>query len=77
MNMLLFHQRRGDWTIPAIDYPYFDPQTESYQVARTVPITINVLPNPNGVVGTTSSTHDTIRHTPSQAGHSIYQAGFA
>ncbi len=47
--------KEGDWTIPAIDYPYFDPQTESYQVARTVPITINVLPNPNEAVVTTLS----------------------
>ena len=45
--------KEGDWTIPAIDYPYFDPQTESYQGARTMPITINVLPNPDGAVETT------------------------
>lgn len=52
---VIIPSKEGDWTIPAIDYPYFDPQTESYQVARTVPITINVLPNPNGAVGTTPS----------------------
>ena len=51
---VIIPSKEGDWTIPAIDYPYFDPQTESYQVARTVPITIDVLPNPNGVVGTTT-----------------------
>ena len=45
---VIIPSKEGDWTIPAIDYPYFDPQTESYQVAHTVPITINVLPNPNG-----------------------------
>ena len=50
---VIIPSKEGDWTIPAIDYPYFDPQMESYQVARTVPITIDVLPNPNGVVGTT------------------------
>ena len=43
----------GNWTIPAIDYPYFDPESESYQIAQTVPITVNVLPSPNGTVGTT------------------------
>ena len=49
---IIIPSKEGDWTIPAIDYPYFDPQTESYQVARTVPITINVLPNPNRAAGT-------------------------
>lgn len=52
---VIIPSKEGDWTIPAIDYPYFDPQTESYQVARTVPITINVLPSPNGAAGTTPS----------------------
>ena len=51
---VIIPSKEGDWTIPAIDYPYFEPQTESYQVARTVPITIDVLPNPNGAVGTTT-----------------------
>ena len=52
---VIIPSKEGDWTIPAIDYPYFDPQTENYQVARTVPVTINVLPNPNGTVGITPS----------------------
>ena len=52
---VIIPSKAGDWTIPAIDYPYFDPQTESYQVARTASITINVLPNPNGAAGTTRS----------------------
>ena len=50
---VIIPSKEGDWTIPAIDYPYFDPQAENYQVARTVPITINVLPNPNGTAETT------------------------
>ncbi len=50
---VIIPSKEGRWTIPAIDYPYFDPQTESYQVARTVPITINVLSNPDGTAGTT------------------------
>ncbi|RKU07912.1 hypothetical protein C6502_16255 [Candidatus Poribacteria bacterium] len=52
---VIIPSKEGDWTIPAIDYPYFDPQTDSYQVARTMPITINVLPNSDGAVGTTPS----------------------
>ncbi len=50
---VIIPSKEGRWTIPAIDYPYFDPQTGSYQVARTTPITIDVLPNPNAVAGTT------------------------
>lgn len=51
---VIIPSKEGHWTIPAIDYPYFDPQTEQYQVAHTIPITINVLPNPNGITGITS-----------------------
>ena len=50
---VIIPSQEGNWTIPAIDYPYFDPQTENYQVSRTAPININVSPNPNGAVGTT------------------------
>jgi hypothetical protein len=52
---VIIPSKEGDWTIPAIDYPYFNPQTGSYQVARTVPITINVIPNPNGAIEATHS----------------------
>ena len=51
---VIISSKEGNWAIPAIDYPYFDPQAENYQVARTVPITINVLPSPNGAIETTS-----------------------
>ena len=50
---VIIPSKEGDWTIPAIDYPYFDPQMGSYQVARTVPIAIHVVPNPNEAVGAT------------------------
>ena len=53
---VIIPSKEGDWTIPTIDYPYFDPKTENYQISRTVPITINVSPNPNGAVGTTPTT---------------------
>ena len=49
---VIIPSKEGQWTIPAIDYPHFDPQTESYQVGHTVPVTIDVLPNPNGSIGT-------------------------
>ena len=50
---IIIPSKEGHWTVPAIDYPYFDPQTENYQIARTVPITIEVLSNPNEVPETT------------------------
>ncbi|MCZ6676807.1 MAG: BatD family protein [Candidatus Poribacteria bacterium] len=52
---VIIPSKAGNWTIPAIAYPYFHPQTESYQIARTVPMTINVMPNPNGAIGTTTT----------------------
>ena len=50
---VIIPSKEGDWTVSAIDYPYFDPQTEHYHATRTVPTTINVLPNPNAAVETT------------------------
>ena len=64
---VIIPSKEGRWTIPAIDYPYFDPQTGSYQVARTTPITIDVLPNPNGV------TETTLPHTTSSDIHFLKQ----
>lgn len=52
---VIIPSKEGRWTVPAIDYPYFDPQAESYQIARTVPITIDVLSNPNQAAGTTAA----------------------
>ena len=37
----------GNLTIPAIKYPYFDPEGARYRVARTNPIAITVLPGQN------------------------------
>lgn len=52
---VIIPSKEGHWTVPAIDYPYFDPQAENYQIARTVPITIDVLSNPNQAAGTTAA----------------------
>ncbi len=51
---VIIPSKEGHWTVPAINYPYFDPQAENYQIARTVPITINVLSNPNQAAGGTT-----------------------
>lgn len=50
---VIIPSKEGHWTVPAIDYPYFNPQAENYQIARTVPITIEVLSNPNEGTETT------------------------
>ena len=52
---VIIPSEEGNWTIPAIEYPYFHPQKESYHIARTVPITITVLPNPDGATRTTTT----------------------
>ena len=52
---VIIPSKEGRWTVPAIDYPYFDPQADNYQIARTVPITIGVLSNPNQAAGTTAA----------------------
>ena len=64
---VIIPSKEGRWTIPVIDYTYFDPNTENYQLARTAPITINVLPNPNGATGTT------LPHTTSSDIHVLKQ----
>lgn len=41
---VLVPSRSGPFTIPSLELPYFDPETESYEVARTEPIRVTVLP---------------------------------
>jgi hypothetical protein len=35
----------GHYTIPAVNFPYFDPVTQTYKTAGTMPIDINVTPS--------------------------------
>jgi hypothetical protein len=39
---LVMPQRTGTFTLPALEFPYFDPRRNQYEVARTDPITITV-----------------------------------
>ncbi len=39
---LVMPQRTGTFTLPALEFPYFDPRRKEYEVARTDPITITV-----------------------------------
>jgi len=48
-TMLVVADQAGELTIPAIELPYFDPSTATYQIARTKPITLEVEANPDAV----------------------------
>jgi hypothetical protein len=39
---VLIPERTGDFQLPPFEYPYFDPVTQAYAVARTEPITLHV-----------------------------------
>lgn len=38
-------QKPGHYIIPAVDFPYFDPVSQTYKTAGTTPIDINVTPS--------------------------------
>ncbi|MBU8899277.1 protein BatD [Corallococcus sp. H22C18031201] len=42
VEYLVMPQRTGAFTLPALEFPYFDPSTRRYEVARTEPVTLNV-----------------------------------
>ncbi|MBN1206773.1 MAG: protein BatD [Myxococcaceae bacterium] len=46
---LVMPQRTGTFTLPALEFPYFDPRSREYDVARTDPITITVEAGAGGV----------------------------
>ncbi|EAU63003.1 BatD family protein [Stigmatella aurantiaca] len=39
---LVMPQRTGSFTLPALEFPYFDPSRREYDVARTDPVTVTV-----------------------------------
>ncbi|MCB9101151.1 MAG: protein BatD [Anaerolineales bacterium] len=41
---LLVPQREGDFTIPALEYSYFDPAEERYQTISSQPIPVSIAP---------------------------------
>jgi len=46
-DWVLVPTEAGQLTIPAIEYSYFDPETESYQTISTDPILVDVAADPN------------------------------
>ncbi|MBX5481629.1 MAG: protein BatD [Myxococcaceae bacterium] len=49
---LVMPQQTGTFTIPSLEFPYFDPESRSYEIARTEPIQIRVTPGAAGAVAT-------------------------
>jgi hypothetical protein len=46
---LVMPQRTGTFTLPALEFPYFDPRSRKYDVSRTDPITVTVEAGAGGV----------------------------
>lgn len=46
---LVMPQRTGTFTLPALEFPYFDPKTGRYEVSRTEPVELTVDPGAGGV----------------------------
>ncbi|AKQ64344.1 BatD [Myxococcus hansupus] len=42
MEYLVMPQRTGSFTLPALEFTYFDPRARKYEVARTDPVTLTV-----------------------------------
>ncbi|MFL5346892.1 MAG: BatD family protein [Hyalangium sp.] len=49
---LVMPQRTGTFTLPALEFPYFDPRRREYDVTRTDPITVTVEAGSGGVAST-------------------------
>lgn len=49
VEYLVMPQRTGTFTMPGLEFPYFDPRTGRYEVSRTDPITVTVEAGAGGV----------------------------
>ena len=52
---LVMPQRTGTFTLPALEFPYFNPKTGSYEVSRTEPVELTVEPGAGGVASAPSA----------------------
>ncbi|MGD8488447.1 MAG: BatD family protein [Anaerolineae bacterium] len=50
---LLVPTKAGEFTLPAVEYVYFDPADEQYHTIRTEPVPISIAPGNNGTLLTT------------------------
>jgi hypothetical protein len=55
MEYLVMPQRTGTFTLPALEFPYFDPKTGRYEVSRTEPVELTVDPGAGGVASAPTS----------------------
>lgn len=49
-SYLLLPRQAGEFVIPSMHYPYFDPERRTYRYAESQPIAITVTPGANGAV---------------------------
>lgn len=53
----LVPKREGTFSIPAIEVPYFDPETERYRSISTSPLSLTVIPGKERDLGLVGQTH--------------------
>jgi hypothetical protein len=66
---LLVPSAEGEYTIPSLEYTYFDPVTGQYQTLRSEPIPVSIAPGDPGADATLPATSSTIAgNSPAEAG---------
>ncbi|MEN9798995.1 MAG: hypothetical protein RL653_2691 [Pseudomonadota bacterium] len=48
IEYLVLPQNTGTFTLPSVAFPYFDPQSQRYEVSRSPPLTFTVVPGAGG-----------------------------
>ncbi|MBM4378853.1 MAG: protein BatD [Deltaproteobacteria bacterium] len=48
LEYLVLPQNTGTFTLPSVAFPYFDPESQRYEVSRTPPLTFTVVPGAGG-----------------------------
>lgn len=56
LEYLVMPQQTGTFTLPAIEMPFFDPENERYDVARSEPLTVTVTGAPSAPTATAPTT---------------------
>lgn len=53
LEYLVLPQNTGTFTLPSVAFPYFDPESQRYEVSRTPPLTFTVVPGAGAPAPTT------------------------
>ena len=56
LEYLVMAQQTGRFELPELAFPFFDPATGRYEVTRTAPLTLNVLPGAGAAAAAVPST---------------------